>query len=38
MQGDAEVERAVDGADGLGVVGAGAGVGEGHAHRAQADA
>src|SRR3954468_4010320 len=38
QQGHAEIERAVDGADGLGVVGAGAGVGEGHAHAAQADA
>jgi len=37
-EGDAEVEDAVDGADGLGVVAAGAGVGEGHAHRSQADA
>ena len=37
-EGDAEVERPVDGADRLGVVGAGAGVGVGHAHGAQADA
>ena len=37
-QRDAEVERAVDGADGLGVVGAGAGVGGGHAHAAETDA
>ena len=36
-QGDAEVERAVDGADGFGVVGAGAGVRERHAHGAEAD-
>ena len=36
-EGDAEVERPVDGADGLGVVGASAGVGGGHAHRAEAD-
>ena len=32
-----EVEGAVDGADGFGVVASGAGVGEGHAHGAQAD-
>ena len=35
---DAEVERAVDGADRLGVVGARAGVRAGHAHAAEADA
>ena len=35
---DAEVERAVDGADGFGVVGAGAGVAVRHAHCAKADA
>src|SRR4051794_21783119 len=38
QEGHAQVERAVDGADGLGVVGSGAGVGERHAHAAQADA
>lgn len=37
-QRDAEVDRAVNRADGFGVVGAGAGVGDGHAHRAQAEA
>src|SRR5947209_5241724 len=37
-EGDAEVERPVDGADRLSVVGAGAGVGGGHAHGAEPDA
>ena len=37
-EGDAEVERPVDGADRLGVVGARPGVGGGHAHAAEADA
>ena len=37
-EGDAQVERPVDGADGLGVVGARAGVGGGHAHGAETDA
>jgi hypothetical protein len=38
QQGDAQLERSVDGADGLGVVAAGAGVGGRHPHGAQADA
>ena len=37
-EGDAQVERPMDGADGLGVVGARAGVGVGHAHGAKTDA
>jgi hypothetical protein len=37
-EGDAQVERPVDRADGLGVVAAGAGVGGRHPHGAQADA
>ena len=34
----AQVDRAVDGADGFGVVAAGPSVGDGHSHRAKADA
>jgi hypothetical protein len=34
---DAQLQGAVDGADGLVVVGSGPGVGGGHAHRSQAD-
>ena len=37
-QRDAEIDGAMDRADGLGVVGAGAGIGHGHAHRAQTEA
>src|SRR4029078_6746233 len=33
----AEIERAVAGADGLGVIGSGSGISVGHAHGAQAD-
>ena len=36
-QGDAEVERTVDGADRLGVIGSRAGVRAGHAHGAETD-